>query len=410
MAGPANERAHALLSASGSKIWLTCTPSAVLQSEFPDTAGFAAQEGTHAHLLAETLFLDFIEKDPWLDFKLAEIKSHPTLYKPEMSGYIDEYVTEVLSNVYENSQLFAEQKFDFSKWVPGGFGTGDVTIITPGMNFRDMSFMQGIEISDDMSYGDFIDVWDLKYGQGVEVSAINNSQLRLYGLGAVVQHSKYDFKWIRLNIYQPRKNNYSSEIISVVELLKYANTYIKPRAIMAEKGEGDFVPGDHCKFCKANGSCRALTEYNQKLAEKEFTNPHLLTDTEILHLYNNMPIFDLWRKAVKDYVLARALGGKKWEGLKLVEGRANRKYIDPVALGEKLAMFFGDEIYEPQTLHGITALKGVIGTANFIEYVEPELFQPRGKPSLASVESEKPEFDVAGAVFDGPVIDEDYDI
>ena len=50
--------AHALLSASGSKRWLTCTPSARLEATLPDpkrasNAFDFSQEGTTAHSLGE---------------------------------------------------------------------------------------------------------------------------------------------------------------------------------------------------------------------------------------------------------------------------------------------------------------------------------------------------------------------
>ena len=38
------ERAHALLSASGAHRWLLCTPSAKLEEQFPDTGSEAAEE------------------------------------------------------------------------------------------------------------------------------------------------------------------------------------------------------------------------------------------------------------------------------------------------------------------------------------------------------------------------------
>ena len=47
------DRAHALLSASGAHRWMNCTPSAVLESQFPDTTSEAAKEGTLAHEMAE---------------------------------------------------------------------------------------------------------------------------------------------------------------------------------------------------------------------------------------------------------------------------------------------------------------------------------------------------------------------
>ena len=36
------DRAHALLSASGAHRWMNCTPSAVLESQFPDTTSESA--------------------------------------------------------------------------------------------------------------------------------------------------------------------------------------------------------------------------------------------------------------------------------------------------------------------------------------------------------------------------------
>jgi hypothetical protein len=46
---------HALLSASSSKRWLSCTPSARLEEQFKDEPGGSvyAEEGTAAHALAE---------------------------------------------------------------------------------------------------------------------------------------------------------------------------------------------------------------------------------------------------------------------------------------------------------------------------------------------------------------------
>ena len=44
---------HAVLSASSSHQWLSCTPSARLEQEFSDSCSEAAAEGTAAHALAE---------------------------------------------------------------------------------------------------------------------------------------------------------------------------------------------------------------------------------------------------------------------------------------------------------------------------------------------------------------------
>lgn len=44
-----SEKAHAILSASGSKRWLTCTPSAKLELDFEEEKSVYAEEGTLAH-------------------------------------------------------------------------------------------------------------------------------------------------------------------------------------------------------------------------------------------------------------------------------------------------------------------------------------------------------------------------
>ena len=44
---------HAFLSPSGSHRWLNCTPSAMLEAEFPGSTSSAAEEGTAAHAFCE---------------------------------------------------------------------------------------------------------------------------------------------------------------------------------------------------------------------------------------------------------------------------------------------------------------------------------------------------------------------
>ena len=44
---------HAVLSASSSKQWLHCPPSARLQANFPNESSVYAEEGTWAHELCE---------------------------------------------------------------------------------------------------------------------------------------------------------------------------------------------------------------------------------------------------------------------------------------------------------------------------------------------------------------------
>lgn len=73
-------RAHAVLSASASKMWLSCTPSAKLNAELPDTTSEYACEGTCAHELAEykvnkLLGIDTPDPTENLDFYDSEMEN-----------------------------------------------------------------------------------------------------------------------------------------------------------------------------------------------------------------------------------------------------------------------------------------------------------------------------------------------
>jgi hypothetical protein len=160
--------AHAVLSASSSKRWLTCTPSARLEQTLPEPkrpAGsfdFSA-EGTLAHDLGEIklkLHYNQITKEEYEE-RYAEIKKN-FYYNEELENYTDVYSLYVRSQIGEYDKGLFEQRVDFSDWVPDGFGTSDVVILSERS----------------------IHIIDLKYGKGIPVEAKDNTQLRLYALGS----------------------------------------------------------------------------------------------------------------------------------------------------------------------------------------------------------------------------------
>ena len=66
---------HAKLSPSGASRWMSCTPSAAFESQFPDKSSSFAEEGTLAHKLGELLIREKLGeiKKPAFKKKLAEI-------------------------------------------------------------------------------------------------------------------------------------------------------------------------------------------------------------------------------------------------------------------------------------------------------------------------------------------------
>ena len=269
---------HAVLSASGAHRWLHCNPSARLELEFADRETEAAAEGTAAHALAEHKLKKAL--------KLRSRKPVSPYDCDEMDAYTDGYVEFVLEQLEEAKALCAdplvliEQRLDFSCYVPDGFGTGDCLIVVDKL----------------------LHIIDFKYGQGVLVDAEENPQMMLYALGALRQFDHlYDIAQVAMSIYQPRRENVSTWTISVEQLMEWAEQTLKPKAEMAYQGEGDYVPGPWCTFCKAAVKCRARAEAKLQLAKYEFAMPPLLTDAEIEDILSRLPGLTKWAGEIEAY-------------------------------------------------------------------------------------------------------------
>lgn len=373
---------HAVLSPSAASRWMACTPSARLEQQFPNTSSKYADEGTLAHAIGELLIRDMhnmIEPQDFLaqmeELKKSEYFSHT------MFEYAEDYAHVVNEVCTGEFMLFVEQKLDMTSYIEDGFGTADAIVIRPDL--RKLFF------------------FDLKYGKGVRVDAADNSQLKIYGLGVLNDYGfVYDIEDIELTIYQPRISPVpSSWSTNYKELIEWAETVLKPAALLAYEGKGEYKAGKHCGFCRAKGTCRALAEHNMELAKLDFKNPDLLTDEEILDVLAKTPLFQSWLDAVGEHVFGTALGGKKWPGYKIVEGRSIRKYSSDEAVIAALKAKDLTDIYKAPALLGLGDMEKKIGKAPFAEIVGPLLIKPAGKPTLAVASDKRPEI-VPGAQTD----------
>ncbi|MPQ44596.1 DUF2800 domain-containing protein [Clostridium tarantellae] len=373
------EKTHAILSAAGSKRWLTCTPSAILEQEFEEEKSIFAEEGTLAHDISElylSLYLGIITKE---DFniqlkKLCESEYYCSEMDEYIKGYVD-FCIERINNAKskgEDDVILLEQKLDFSKWVPEGFGTGDLVVISDNA----------------------LEIVDLKYDKGVAVSAKENTQMMIYALGAIYQFEcLYDIEKVTMTILQPRLDSISTYDLTISELLNWAEEYVKPRANMAIKGEGKFCAGEHCRFCRARYVCRARATENLKVLKHDFKLPNLLTDDEVCEILITVDHIQKWCSDVYDYALNQAeTSSKKWSGFKLVEGRSNRKYKDEGKIIDTLkkAEFEKDKISKSSLL-SITALEKVVGKKKFNELLGELIIKPIGKPTLVLEIDKRPE-------------------
>ncbi|NFA43995.1 DUF2800 domain-containing protein [Clostridium botulinum] len=378
---------HALLSASSSHRWLNCPPSVKLEEGFENTTSIFAEEGTLAHELGEiTLRLNLGEfTKRKYSSQLTKIMENE-LFTKDMPDYVDMYVDTCMEKVSEakattpDAIAIVEQKLDFSDWVPDGFGTGDFVIIADGT----------------------MEICDLKYGKGVAVSAKNNSQMRLYALGAISQFEfLYDIQKVKMTIIQPRLDSISTDEMTVEDLLKWADEVVRPTAELAIKGEGEFCTGDHCKFCRAKAVCRARADKNMELAQYEFQKPPTLDNNDIGFILSRVDELTSWATDVKEYALNQALKGEEFDGFKVVEGRSNRKWANEKAVGDiLLEQGFLENIIYTKKLTGISNIESAIGKKEVNRLLGDYIVKPQGKPTLALATDKRAVFNPAKADFE----------
>ena len=357
---------HALLSASSAHRWLNCTPSARLEQEFKDRQTEAAAEGTAAHALAEYKLRRALHQ---------QAKRPVSRYaNSEMDEYTEDYAQFVQEAIAEAKRYCAdpvvhiEQRLDFSDYVPDGFGTGDCVIVADRR----------------------LHIIDFKYGQGVLVEAEHNPQMMLYALGALhVYDALYDVDEVSMTIYQPRRANVSTWTISVDELRAWAENELRPRAQLAYAGEGEYCPGAWCMFCRAAVKCRARAEEKLRLAQYEFAQPPVLTDGEIAGILGKLDDLVRWATDIREYALNAVLSGVHFDGWKVVEGRANRRYTDEAAAAQAV-IATGHDPYEHRLL-GISAMEKLLGRKKFSEVLGELVERPQGKPTLVPASDKRPE-------------------
>lgn len=365
--------AHAAngLTASGAHRWLACTPSAKLEQRFPAESSAYAEEGTVAHSVAE------ITTRYWLGH-LSEDTYENELEGYKRAGYGDAemvdcanaYAKFIIARLEEakktcpDPDVNLETRLDFSKYVPGGFGTGDCVIISEPT----------------------LEIIDFKYGKGVRVEAENNPQMMLYALGALDLYGDlYDIKTVRMHIFQPRLSSEAcSWEISVEDLTLWAEHTVAPAARLAEKGLGEFNPSEEtCRFCRARHACRARTEKNVALFD-EGPDPMILSPEEAGEILSKAGDIEQWLKDLRELVSSAIRNGQAVPGWKMVEGRSVRKITDPdQAARALLSAGYEEALLYERKFATLTQLESAFGKKAVAEVLGDLIVKPKGSPTLA---------------------------
>ena len=387
--------AHAKLGPSSSGRWMRCPASIGMSEKVPPKGSSPfALEGTMAHELGEIKAA--------YEFKLIDSHEyHSRLVKweaefqaeygtdearmSEMREHCNAYVELIRERLYihDSSFLMLEQRMDTG--VPMCWGTSDVVIVSP----------------------EHVEIIDLKYGAGVAVSAEWNSQLMLYGVGALDTYGDLlgEAKTVYMTIFQPRLENTSTFEIDAAELRAWRDYRVKPLAEEALGPLARFGPGtDACRWCPAAGICKPRMEWNLQMDFGDDEDYAVIEPEKLAELIPRFPEFKSWMGAVENAALDRAYsGGETIPGFKVVLSGGRRAIqdheaaiqtlIDAGYTAEKVATFKAKGLGELEKLVGKKELPELIG-----RYIE----KSKGSPSLV------PETDKRAAIFPGSDAAEDF--
>ena len=401
---------HAVLGASSAHRWLVCTPSArlceKLTSRFGSESSPYAAEGTKAHALAEIkVRLAYYKADGMTaakhsrmspeqqeaylginEFRFKALRNELGDIPKDMEQATDSYCDIVLEKYLSakeadpGAQLYLEQRLDYSAWVPSGFGTGDCIIVSDSL----------------------LEVCDYKHGKGIPVDAVGNPQLRLYGLGAMERFGRlYDFQSVRMTIIQPRLDSVSEETLTCDDLTSWAAEEVVEKAKQAWTGSGEFVPGEHCRFCAAKAVCSARVAQAMQMFQYGLEAPGLIPDEQIPSILGMLNDAEAWIKDIRAYAENQALHGQVWPGWKLVHGKKpNRQWADPEEVKAQLlrAGYPADQFQEVK-LKPVGEIEKALGKKAFQALVGGLVSQGEGKLTLVPADDKRVEFASADADF-----------
>ena len=437
---PMNSNGHSIFSPSKAHRYLRCPGSIALEETQPDTTSIYAQEGTAAHELAEMLLTGQIKNaEEMLDRFIKWTEGGEEVAIPvgeEMCEYVTAYCDKVLERVEEFKMLpnvtdvvlHVEQRIDLSDVIglPEQSGTADIVI---EIQFDDNTVMLSVE--------------DLKYGRGVEVSAVENEQLATYACGVMAD---YEFVGTPIRkvitvIHQIRKHHFSEYEYSYEDLCKF-RTDLRLQAANAQHqrhrlAQGTpykellLTPGEkQCRFCKAKNICPAARD---EVAKAVFNATEPVTDDEFAEFDETLPqetlakeggeglvppndwlaacmtkidFIEEWCRAIRAATNAAILDGENVPGYKLVQGRmGNRQWSDVEEVEDMLKSMRlkQDEMYSMKIISPTQAEKVLKGSPRRWKKLEDLIIRKEGKPAVVPESDKRPALDVR------PVTDDEFD-
>jgi len=372
-----SDNGHAILGPSASGRWIQCPASVRMVRDLPPQEDSVyAREGTQFHTLCEVVasrrILDKEPSDYAVGYLEWALETEEDWHEDQLR-YVEKWITlleEYLAEE-EGAQLFLEVRVDTG--IPGCWGTADAIIV----------------------YSDRLRVIDIKYGAGIKVSALKNSQARLYGVGALETLVKdpLTIREITNTIWQPRMNNLSEETLTRIELVQWRDE-IRPIALLALTDDAPFGPSeDACRFCPIAGECVPRTRF---MLAQDFGDPNILNGEEMADAFERTSHLKRWIADIEDAALKRAYEEDgSVPGFKVVRSGGRRGIIDNEAAVDRLL----EEGYPPDKVFSrkpatLGQLEKLAGSPEELQQVLGDLLvKSEGRLSLAKDSDPRPPAD-----------------
>jgi uncharacterized protein DUF2800 len=416
---------HARLSPSGSKRWMACAGSIVMEEQVPARSNQAADNGTCCHIIAARCLT---EHWPATKYIGEEVKVSATGEEDRFVEFDEDLCDLVLLYVKWARQYtigpkvsyWVEQRVEFSRYVdvPDQFGTADLLVI-------DTVMVDGVEVVE-------LQVHDAKFGHR-PVLVERNSQLMLYALGAIdMLELSYDIQRVRIVIHQPQVNKGPIEFsLSVAELLEFAKIagdkaqkveLATQRFKIIMNDEGLLTPWydeflnpspneDECAYCRAMAHCPAAARAVEQTVGASFSHIIETKDPPTGYVALPGPHLDQQMKAtgfLEDFIIAvrsrmegHLLGGGASTLYGLELGRqGHRKWIDPEAVEKLLRQTyrltiqqaFNTKLKSPTQIEKMAGFAGKTSPSNQATGTTGAARHPgrKGRPPALTAKGEKP--------------------
>jgi Protein of unknown function (DUF2800) len=247
------DAAHSELAASAAHRWMACPGSARMTRGVPEEPpSLYIAEGLVAHDKGRVGLQEDREPREFLGQRIGDVT-----VTAEMVRGVELYVDLCRAKIDVADRYWIEQRIDLAPLNP------------PIDMFGTVDFAAYIRRRRELHIVDF------KYGRGTFVPARGNPQMLYYALGATYALGE-PVSRVSMTVVQPRFGGNADPIRTVVldavELAEFSFTLMNAaRAALAP--DAPTVAGNHCRFCRAQGSCLTYQNMKSQAAYHQFALP-----------------------------------------------------------------------------------------------------------------------------------------